>query len=117
MNAVAKSTHAAPGAASSVMGGKRAKNAEEAAQQFEAVLVRQFVKSMTKELFKTSLGGDSATQATADMQRDALTDALTDDLVQQGAFGIKELLLQHWPRGVNATPHQAPAPSSASDAP
>ncbi len=75
----------------------------EAAEQFEAVLVRQFVQAMTKDLFKTSLGGEGGlTSGHADAQRDVLTDALTDHLVDSGALSLSDLLLRQWSRGQDA---------------
>lgn len=72
---------------------------EEAARQFEAVLVRQFVQTMTKDLFDHSLGGEDAlTGGQADMQRDVLTDTLTEHLVESGAFRLSDLLLRQWSR-------------------
>ncbi|MDT0631773.1 hypothetical protein [Rubrivirga litoralis] len=67
---------------------------EEAAEQFEAVLVRQFVAAMTDGLFKNASGGAGATQA--DAQRDAMTTALTDQLVESGSLRFRDLLLRQW---------------------
>lgn len=67
---------------------------EEAAEQFEAVLVRQFVATMTKGLFQSESGGAGAAQA--DAQRDAMTTALTDELVASGALRFRDLLLRQW---------------------
>lgn len=66
------------------------RNVAEAAEQFEAVLVRQFVQVMTKELFRQEGGGMSAMQA--DAQRDALTDALTRQLTTTDALGLRDVL-------------------------
>lgn len=70
---------------------------EEAAKQFEAVFVKQFVQTMTKGLFDSSLAGEGAlTGGQADMQRDILTDTLTDHLVESGALKLSDLLLRQW---------------------
>lgn len=77
--------------------GAPARAPEEAARQFEAVLVRQFVDVMTRDLFKAS--GDGAMAAgQADLQRDTLTNVLTDHLVESGTFGIADLLMRQWAR-------------------
>ncbi|MEM1042292.1 MAG: hypothetical protein AAGI91_06630 [Bacteroidota bacterium] len=69
----------------------------EAAEQFEAVLVRQFVQAMTKNLFEHSLSGEGGlASGHADTQRDVLTDALTDHLVRGGALSLSDLLLRQW---------------------
>lgn len=69
---------------------------EAAAAQFEAVLVRQFVEVMTRDLFDGEAEGMLTGQA--DLQRDTLTDALTDHLVEAGTLGIADLLLAQWDR-------------------
>jgi Rod binding domain-containing protein len=97
---------------------------EEAAEQFEAVFVRQFVQVMTKGLFDRSLAGDDAlADGQADMQRDILTDTLTDHLVESGALRLSDLLLRQWSRGegeaaaseVAAPAAPAPSDSASSD--
>lgn len=70
---------------------------EEAAEQFEAIFVKQFVQTMTKGLFDSSLAGEGALSGgQADMQRDILTDTLTDHLVESGALRLRDLLLRQW---------------------
>jgi len=77
--------------------GTKPRTEAEAAEQFEAVLVRQFVQVMTKDLFDSSLAGEGAIGGgQADMQRDVLTDTLTDHLVQSGALRLSDLLLRQW---------------------
>lgn len=76
-----------------------AKTPEEAAKQFEAILMRQFVASMTDGLFKASLSSDDGPgwmKGQQDMQRDVLTDVLTEHLVESGALRISDLLLRQW---------------------
>ena len=68
----------------------------EAARQFESVLVRQFVEVMTKDLFQSEEGGMLTGQA--DLQRDTLTDTLSEHLVESGTFGVADLLLAQWER-------------------
>ncbi len=77
---------------------RRATTPEQAAEQFEAVLVRQFVQTMTKDLFKASEqeGGMSAMQA--DAQRDALTTALTDQLSTNDALGLRDMITRRLTR-------------------
>lgn len=89
-----------------------ARSPEEAARQFEAVLVRQFVEVMTKDLFDTESEGMLTGQA--DLQRDTLTEALTDHLVEAGTLGIADLLLAQWDRaGRLPARAAAPAPEAA----
>lgn len=80
---------------------KRATTPEEAARQFEQILVKQLVQSMTSGLFNSPLSGDDGPQwmeAQADLQRDVLNDALADHLVQSGSLRLAELLLRQWNR-------------------
>lgn len=74
-------------------------NEEEAAREFEKVLVKQFVQVMTKDLFK-SIDDDASADVGAygDIQRDALTDVLTEHLVDSGTFKLQDLLLRQWAR-------------------
>ncbi len=76
---------------------------EEAAEQFEALLVRQFVEVMTKDLFESE--GSTLPAAQSDQQRDAMTDALTQELVETGALRFRDLLLRQWQPG---EPTEAP---------
>ena len=89
------------------------KDPEAAAEQFEAVLVRQFVEVMTRGLFDGE--GEGMLTGQADLQRDTLTDALTDHLVEAGTLGIKDLLLAQWDRAgrLPASEPAAPAPAAA----
>jgi peptidoglycan hydrolase FlgJ len=80
---------------------KRAQTPVEAARQFEEILAKQFVKSMTDGLFKTSLAGDDAPGwmgAYGDMQKDVLADELAKHLVDSGTLRISEMLLRQWDR-------------------
>ncbi|MDX1532422.1 MAG: peptidoglycan hydrolase [Rhodothermales bacterium] len=89
----------APGAA------RRPASPEEAAEQFEAVLVRQFVQAMTKELFQGSLADEGGVSSGyADQQRDVLTDALTEHLVDAGTLRLRDLLLRQWDAQSDSTP-------------
>jgi Rod binding domain-containing protein len=77
----------------------RPRNPEEAAAQFEKVLVRQFVEVMTKDLMSSSMAGDGGPgwmNSQRDSQRDHLTDVLTDHLVESGTLDIREMLLKRW---------------------
>ena len=77
---------------------------EEAAKQFEAILMRQFVSVMTKGLFEESLAGDEGPgwiKGQQDTQRDVMTEVLTQHLVESGALRISDLLLRQW-RGSQA---------------
>lgn len=100
----------------------RARTPEEAARQFEEVLVRQFVQTMTEGLFKSSLSGDDGPnwiEGQADLQRSTLADVLTRHLVDQGRFGIADQLLQQWGQAVppsdEATPEGAAPQAPSTD--
>jgi Rod binding domain-containing protein len=73
-------------------------NLEEAAEQFEQVLVRQLVTTMTDDLFDSPLAGkqSGAMQSQGRLQSDALTDTLTAELVKHDSFGLSELLMKKW---------------------
>jgi Rod binding domain-containing protein len=70
-----------------------------AARQFEEVLVREFVRNMTKDLFTGSLAGDGGAgwvKAQSSAQTDALTDAVTRHLVDSGTLGVSDMLIRKW---------------------
>lgn len=89
--------------------GKQPQTKAEAAQQFEEVLVRQLVQTLTDDLFSSKASGplSGSTRNQARMQSDALTDVLTQELTQKDTFGISKLLLKKW-QG------QASAPNASS---
>ncbi len=87
----------------------RARTPEEAAKQFEEILARQFVKTMTDGLFKTSLAGKDAPgwmETYQNTQRDVLADELTKHLVQSGTLRLSDLLLRQW-TGAEASPDES----------
>ncbi|MBO6575831.1 MAG: hypothetical protein JJ896_12575 [Rhodothermales bacterium] len=89
-------THISPQAAPDQ---PKPRNPEEAARQFEEVLVREFVREMTKDLFGGSLAGEQGAgwvKAQGEAQGDALTDVLTRHLVESGTMGIADMLLEKW---------------------
>ena len=91
-----KAAAANPGAG---MDPRRATSPLEAAKQFEEVLVREFVRTMTKDLFSGSLAGEGGAgwvKAQGEHQADALNDVLTKHLVESGTLGITDMLLQKW---------------------
>lgn len=72
---------------------------EEAAQAFEKVLVRRFVKTMTDNMFKTTLSGEdgpSWMKSQRGQQRDVLTDVLADHIVDANTLGLADMLLRDW---------------------
>ena len=74
---------------------------EEAARQFEEVLVKQMVREMTKGIFDNNLTGDDAPQwmgAYSEMQSDVLTTELAKQLTESGKIGISDLLMKQWKR-------------------
>ncbi len=90
----------------------RPSQADAAASQFEEVLVKQFVTTMTKELFEPMEGGPGWMGSQADLQREALADVLTSHLVESGALRVGDLVRRQWAPDV--TPEQkAPLPVDA----
>lgn len=74
-------------------------NKAEAARQFEEILVKQLVQTMTENLFKATMGGDDTPQwmgSYADAQRDVLNDALADHLIDSGTIRLSDLMLRQW---------------------
>jgi hypothetical protein len=71
----------------------------EAARKFEKVLVRQFTKVMTEDMFTNSLagkGGGNWMESQRDRQREHMTDMITEQLVESNSLGFKEKLMQKW---------------------
>lgn len=81
--------------------GRKPDTPEEAARQFEEVLIKQMLHTMTKDLFDSSITGDDAPQwmgAYGEMQGDILSTELARQLGENGKLGISELLLKQWER-------------------
>lgn len=77
-------------------------DAPEAAREFERILVRQLVRSMTDSLFKESLGGEGSPQwleGYADAQREVLNDALARHLIDSGTLRLSDLMMRQWGAG------------------
>ena len=112
MTPIASPTTAARTTTASATGapGRPAQSPEDAARQFEAVLVRQFVEVMTKDLFDGDAEGGLTGQA--DLQRDTMTDTLTDHLVESGTFGVADLMIAQWKQS-GRIPADAPSADSA----
>lgn len=99
---------------------KKPQTPEAAAKQFEEVLIKQMVHTMTKELFDGNLTGDDAPQwmgAYGDMQADILAEELAKQLSKNGRMGISDLLMKQWKREgelpeAEAGPSTAPASDS-----
>ncbi len=90
---------------------------KEAAEQFEKVLVRQFVDVMTEDMYSSSLaGGDGKNWMSSqrDRQRRVMTGMITDKLTEAGNLQISETLMQSW--GTNASA-EADAPEADDAAP
>ncbi len=96
-----------PTGTTALLGVRRPHTPEEAAQQFEEILLRQFVQVLTRDLFRESLTGDDAPgwlSSYQDTQRDVLTDVLARHLAEQGRLGIAELLLRQWQQAGHLSP-------------
>lgn len=95
---------------------RRPETLEEAAQQFEKVLVRQFVQVMTEGMFDASLSGDDGPgwmDSQRESQHGVLTDVLTDHLVESGALRLSEMLLRQWRREQPAATDAAAEPGAS----
>ncbi len=68
-----------------------------AAEAFEAVFLRQVIGSMRQAKLADDLFGSAAT----DQFRDLADGKLADNMAEQGSFGIADLLLQQFGRGVS----------------
>ena len=80
-------------------GRPQATSIEEAARQFEEILVRQFVGEMTKGLFNKGLAGDDSPgwmDSNRDTQRDVMEDVLTKHLVESNALRLSDFLIRQW---------------------
>ncbi len=92
---------------------------KEAAEQFEKVLVRQFVDVMTEDMYSSSLaGGDGKNWMSSqrDRQRRVMTGMITDKLTEAGNLQISETLMQSW--GTDASVEaNAPEADDAAPAP
>lgn len=98
----------------------RPQTPEEAAQQFEKLLVQQLVQTMTEGLFDGGLagaGGPSWMQGQQDLQRDTLAQVLTDHLVDSDSLGLADRLLQNWQHRGLVPPTAGAASDSTADAP
>lgn len=96
------------------------KTPEEAARKFEKVLVRQFTKMMTKDMFSSSLageGGGNWMESQRDRQREHMTDMITEQLVESNSLGISEKLMQKWKTGEENGATDAPSPDALDDVP
>ena len=80
-----------------------------AAQQFEAVFLRQMIGSMRQAHLADDMFGSQAT----DQFRDMSDANLADSMSHQGLFGIAQMLLAQFDRHQAATP---PAGASAANA-
>ncbi|WP_119841912.1 hypothetical protein [Salinibacter ruber] len=97
---------------------------KEAAEQFEKVLVRQFVDVMTEDMYSSSLaGGDGKNWMSSqrDRQRRVMTGMITDKLTEAGNLQISETLMQSWgtdtSAGADGTEADAPEADDAAPAP
>ncbi|MCS4195229.1 hypothetical protein [Salinibacter ruber] len=92
---------------------------KEAAEQFEKVLVRQFVDVMTEDMYSSSLsGGDGKNWMSSqrDRQRRVMTGMITDKLTEAGNLQISETLMQSWGTDASAEA-DAPEADDATPAP
>jgi flagellar protein FlgJ len=80
-----------------------------AAQQFEAVFLRQMIGSMRQAHLADDMFGSQAT----DQFRDMSDANLADSMSHQGVFGIAQMLLAQFDRHAAATPAAASGQGAA----
>ncbi|MCS4192439.1 hypothetical protein GGP50_000639 [Salinibacter ruber] len=105
------------GLGTGLMGDDTPETPKEAAEQFEKVLVRQFVDVMTEDMYSSSLAGGEGKNwmgSQRDRQRRVMTGMITDKLTEAGNLQISETLMQSW--GKEASP-EADAPEADEAAP
>jgi len=83
-----------------------------AAQQFEAVFLRQMIGSMRQAHLADDMFGSQAT----DQFRDMSDANLADSMSHQGVFGIAQMLLAQFDRHQAATPPATAGQSAAANA-
>jgi Rod binding domain-containing protein len=67
-------------------------------QQFEAVLVKQFLKEALKPMFKGVFNEDGGAHR---MYRHFFTDAISESVAQGGGFGVSNILQQQLNQNIN----------------
>ena len=83
----------------SELNGPSIHNAEEAAKEFEKILVKQFVQVLTEQMFESNLAGEDGPgwmKSYGNQQKQTLTDILSDHLVEKGTFNISSVILKQW---------------------
>ncbi|MET0370053.1 MAG: rod-binding protein [Sphingobium sp.] len=83
-----------------------------AAQQFEAIFLRQMIGAMRSASLSEGVFDSSATEQFRDMA-DAKT---ADSMASQGSLGIAEMLLSQFGGGTNAGPIKPDGPAKDSSA-
>lgn len=76
---------------------------EGAAEEFERLLVRNFVDEMTDGLFENSLAGDdgpSWMESQRSSHRDVMNDVLSSHLVESDSLSIADRLIEQWEHAV-----------------
>jgi len=102
------STQASGGLGAGLSAPANPESPEEAAEQFEKLLVRQFVDVMTEDMYSSSLAGDGGKNwmsSQRDRQRDVMTNMMTEKLAEAGDLQIAETLLQSW--GIESSGEEA----------
>jgi peptidoglycan hydrolase FlgJ len=97
INAIPPSSGRIPG------GTPRPRTQAEAARQFEEILVKQLIRTMTDGLFRSPLDQDAPgwIQSNHDAQRDLLTDVLAKHVAESGRLRLSDLLLRQWQDNAN----------------
>ena len=82
-----------------------------AAQQFEAVFLRQMIGSMRQAHLADDMFGSQATEQFREMSDASLADSMS----HQGVFGIAQMLLAQFDRHAGATPATPAQGAAAAD--
>lgn len=81
---------------------RQIQNPEEAAKQFEKILLKQFVREMTGNLMQSPLSGEDGPgwmETQRSHQQDAFGDMLAEELAESESFNISKLLIEQWREG------------------
>ncbi|WP_263810189.1 MULTISPECIES: hypothetical protein [Salinibacter] len=111
------------GLGTGLTGGAPPETPKEAAEQFEKVLVRQFVDVMTEGMYSSSLAGDGDKNwmgSQRDRQRRVLTGMISKKIAEGDNLQISETLMRSWGTDATAEAEEAPqenAPQKDAPAP
>ena len=75
---------------------------QEAAEQFEKLLLKQMVSVMTEDLMQTPLSGEKGPgwmNTQRSHHQSSFSDMLADELAKSSSFNLSEVLMRRWREG------------------